>query len=217
MPKWFKTVLAVLLLPVCLGAVVALGRVMQATGRADTIWFATLAGAACWLAIYFFLPRPMWLYVVGHELTHALWTWLFGGRVRRFKATSQGGHVVITRTNFLICLAPYFFPFYAFCLILLFAAGHLVWDWSRHVAWFHILIGLAYAFHVTLTVHALRTKQSDITQHGYFFSAVIILLGNVLTLLLGVPLLTREVNWLDALGWWLGATGDLLLRLGRRF
>jgi hypothetical protein len=215
MPKWFKTVLAVLLLPACLGAALALARVVRATGRADTIWFATMAGAACWLAIYWCLPRPMWLYVVGHELTHALWTWLFGGKVRRFQATARGGHVVVTKTNFLISLAPYFFPFYAFALIVLFLIGHLIWDWSRHLAWFHLLAGAAYAFHLTLTVHALKTRQSDVTQHGWLFSAVIILLGNVLVLLLGLPLLTREVRWLTALGWWFHGTGEVLLWLGR--
>ncbi len=58
------------------------------------------------------LPKPMRVYVFGHELTHAIWTWLFGGRVKRFKATSTGGHVVDHEEQFLITLAPYFFPLY---------------------------------------------------------------------------------------------------------
>ncbi|MBI3191792.1 MAG: M50 family metallopeptidase, partial [Pedosphaera parvula] len=110
MPKWVKAILAVLLLPVCIGAAKALWRVLQASGSADTFWVAMLAGAACWVVIFLLLPKPMWLYVVGHEMTHALWTWLFGGRVKSLKATSKGGQVVVTRSNFLIVLAPYFFP-----------------------------------------------------------------------------------------------------------
>ena len=109
MPKWCKTILAVLLLPLCLGAGWALERVVRASGNADTIWIALLSGAACWLVIYLLLPKPMWIYVVGHELTHALWTWAMGGRVTKFKASSQGGHVLVSKNNFLIALAPYFF------------------------------------------------------------------------------------------------------------
>lgn len=77
-PKWCKAIIAILLLPVCIGAGSALWLVIQASGKADTIWMATLSGAACWLVIYLLLPKPMWVYVFGHELTHVLWTWLLG-------------------------------------------------------------------------------------------------------------------------------------------
>src|SRR5256884_9728744 len=179
MPKWVKTIIAVLLLPLCLGVTKAAGRVLRASGDADTVWVAMLAGAACWLVIYLVLPRAMWVYVFGHELTHALWTWLFGGRVKKFKATSEGGHVVVSKNNFLITLAPYFFPLYVAIVVLVFMVGHWIWGWTRYAVWFHLLAGAAYAFHVTLTCHTLRTRQSDITQQGRFFSAVIIWLGNV--------------------------------------
>ncbi|MBI3191531.1 MAG: hypothetical protein HYZ36_02620, partial [Pedosphaera parvula] len=159
----------------------------------------------------------MWLYVVGHEMTHALWTWLFGGRVKSLKATSKGGQVVVTRFNFLIVLAPYFFPFYVFVVVLFFVLGHVIWGWTRYLVWFHLLVGAAYAFHVTLTWHTLQTRQSDITQQGYLFSTVIIFLGNVGVLLIGVPLLTAKVGLGRALGWWLEETGGVLHRLAGLF
>src|SRR2546422_3112273 len=213
--KWAKMIIAILLLPVCYGAAAALWLVLRASGTADVVWVATLAGAGCWLAIFLLLPKPMWVYVFGHELTHALWTWLFGGRVKKFKATSEGGHVVVSKNNFLITLAPYFFPVYVAIVVLVFVVGQLIWGWARYVVWFHLLVGAAYAFHVTLTCHALRTRQSDITQQGYVFSAVIIWLGNVTVLLLGVPLITARVSLLTALGWCLQNTGEILHRLGR--
>ena len=215
MPKWLKTVLAILLLPVCVAAVTTLMRVVRASGSADTVWVAFLGGAACWVVVFLLLPKPMLVYVFGHELTHVLWTWMFGGRVKRFKASAKGGHVVVSRTNFLIVLAPYFFPLYAVLVVLIFAAGHLAFGWSRHFLWFHLLLGAAYAFHVTLTGHILRTQQSDITSQGWLFSAVIIFLGNITVLIAGIPLLTARVGLLDALGWWLHSTGDVYLRLGR--
>jgi len=216
-PKWLKSIIAILLLPFCAGAVGALVRVVRASGGADTFWVAFIGGAACWLVVFLLLPKPMLAYVFGHELTHALWTWLFGGRVKRFKATSDGGHVVISKSNFLIVLAPYFFPFYVVLIVLIFAIGNFLLGWDRHLVWFHLLVGAAYAFHLTLTCHILRTRQSDITSQGWLFSTVVIFLGNISGLLLGIPLLTARPPLLAALGWWLQESGAVLLRLGRLF
>jgi len=208
MPKWLKFIIGLLLLPACVGAARTLARVISYSGRADTIWIALLAGAACWLTIFCLLPKPMRIYVFGHELTHALWTWLFGGRVKKFKATGNGGYVVVTKSNFLIALAPYFFPVYVVVVIAAFAIGHFLWNWRNYIVFCHLLIGAAYAFHVTLTVHILRIRQTDITSQGYLFSAVVIFLGNVLVLVVGIPLLTSEMSvawvmrswWADTLG-----------------
>jgi hypothetical protein len=216
-PKWVKLMIAVLLLPACAGAALTLGSVMRACGGADMTLVPILAGAACWVAIYLLLPRPMWLYVFGHELTHAIWVWLFGGSVKRFKASSSGGHVIVDKNNFLISLSPYFFPFYAVLVVLIFLVGHLIWNWRDFFVWFHLLVGAAYAFHVTLTAHVLKTRQSDITSQGYLFSAVVIFLGNTLVLLLGLPLLTARVDLIIMLGWWLKNTGEVVLRLGKLF
>lgn len=215
MRKWFKFVIAILLLPVCAGAAMALWMVVRASGGADTTWIPFLGGAACWCAIFIWLPRPMWIYVFGHELTHALWTWLFWGKVKRMKITSSGGHVIVSKTNFLITLAPYFFPLYAALVVVVFAIGHWIWDWRSYLVFFHLLIGAAYGFHVTLTFHTLQTRQSDITSQGYLFSAVIIFLGNVAVLLFGIPLLTEKTGLLNAAGWLFECTGQVFHWLQR--
>lgn len=215
MPKWIKFVIALLLLPVCAGAARALWLVLRASGSADTTWVPFLGGAACMLVIFIWLPKPMWIYVFGHEWTHAFWTWLFGGEVKRMKISSKGGHVVISKTNFVIALAPYFFPFYAVVVIVIFAIGNFFWNWHGYLVWFHLCVGAAYGFHVLLTFHTLKTRQTDITSQGYLFSAVIIFLGNVLVLLLGIPLLTARVGILNSLGWWAECTGQILHWLQR--
>jgi hypothetical protein len=211
--KWIKFIVAILLLPVCAGAALSLWNALCAGGGVDAVWVPLLAGAACWLVFFLLLPKPMWIYVFGHELTHALWAWLFGGRLKNLKVSSGGGHVVVSKSNFLIVLAPYFFPLYVALVVAVFSMGRLIWDWRSFRVWFHLLIGAAYAFHVTLTWHVLKTRQSDITSQGRLFSAVIIFLGNVCVLLLGVPLLTMKVGLLDELGWWLAGTGQVLLWL----
>ena len=215
MPKWVKLIIAIVLLPVCAGAARALWQVLRAGYGADTVWVPLLAGAACWVVIFFMLPKPMWIYVFGHELTHALWAWLFGGQVKKIKVTSSGGHVVISKTNFVIALAPYFFPLYAALVVVGFAVGHWIWNWHGYLVYFHLIVGAAYAFHLTLTFHVLQTRQSDITSQGWLFSAVVIFLGNICVLLLGIPLLTARVGILDSLGLWLEYTGQVLEWLQR--
>ena len=215
MPKWIKFIIAILLLPICIGAVTALWMVIQHSGSADTTWVPLLAGAACWIVVYLLLPKPMWLYVLGHEFTHAIWAWLFGAEVKRLRVTSTGGHVVITKTNFLIALAPYFFPLYAVLVVIGFLIGDWIWHWRYLLAFFHLFLGAAYAFHVTLTAHILQTRQSDITDQGYLFSAVVIFLGNIIVLLLGIPLLASKVGVWTALGWWFECTDEVFHRIGQ--
>jgi hypothetical protein len=219
MPKWCKMIVALLLLPVCIGAVKALLLVLGHSGGGDAMnfWVAFGGGAACWVVVFLLLPKPMWVYVLGHEFTHALWTWLFGGKVKKMKVTSKGGHVITDRTNFVIALAPYFFPVYVALVVAGFVLGHLIWNWKAYMVWFHLLLGAAYAFHVTLTWHILKTRQSDITEHGYLFSAVIIFLGNISVLLVGVPMLASRIGVLTALKWWMECTGQVLQRLATLF
>lgn len=215
MPKWVKFLIALALLPVCVATGQAVGQVLLLSTAADRFWIPFVAGMAAWTAVFLLLPKPMWIYVFGHELTHAVWTWACGGKVKRLKATSEGGHVLTTKSNFIIALAPYFFPFYAALVVLVFVLGDLVWHWRvSYLPWFHFVLGAAYAFHVTLTFEILKTRQTDITSQGYFFSATVIFLGNALVLILGVPLLTGY-DLFHALGRWLTDIHEVLQRLAR--
>jgi len=100
-------------------------------------------------------------------------------------------------------------------VVVVFLAGQALWNWRPYLVWFHLLLGAAYAFHVTLNWHILKYSQTDIGDQGYLFSAVIIFLGNVAVLLVGIPLLVSKVGILTALGWWLQCTSETLHRLGR--
>ena len=206
---------AVFLLPVCLGTAKALWLELAHAGAFDRVWLPLLAGAACWVVIFLLLPKPMWLYVFGHELTHAVWTWVFGGSVKHFQAGSSGGRVLTTKTNLVIALAPYFFPFYAVLVVVIFMVGDLIWGWRQaYLPWFHLLLGAAYAFHLTLTWEILKTRQTDITSQGYLFSGVVIFLGNALVLAMAVPLLTGH-GLLDAFKGWAQCNAEVLQKLAR--
>jgi hypothetical protein len=219
-PFWSRIVrlaLAVLLFPLCVGGTVTVFHLLLQTKSVAAFWIALVTGAAVWLLIFLRLPKPLWLYVVGHELTHAIWTWAFGGRVKAFRATSKGGYITVTRSNFLIVLAPYFFPFYAVIWVVFFALGNWLWGWQSWIPLFHFGLGITYAFHATLTLYILRTRQPDLESEGWLFSIIIIWMGNLLVLIIGIPLLTGQVPILTALGQMIAESGQVLKWLGLRF
>lgn len=79
-----RNLLALVLLPVLAGYFRALLQVISGLQDANTVWVALASGAACWVIVLLTLSNPMWLCVFGHELTHVVWTRIFGGRVKDF-------------------------------------------------------------------------------------------------------------------------------------
>jgi len=215
--RFWRWSLAIALIPICVGISWAVGDLLYRIGRLSQFWIPTVAGAGVWMVVFFGLPKPLWLYVVGHELTHALWAVVCGGKVTRFKASSKGGHVIVTKSNFLIVLSPYFFPLYAVLWVLFFGLGDRLFDWRAWLPWFHFGLGIAYAFHLTLTSYILRLRQPDLDSEGWFLSTMIIWLGNALTLLIALPLLTRVSTLMTAFGWAFQRTGRFLENAARFF
>lgn len=205
-----RWLIALALLPLGAGCTWALLDILIKSRAAVDFWLTLLGGGACWLVVFLLLPKPMWLYVVGHEMTHALTAWLCGGKVKSLKAGAEGGQVVLTKTNALIALAPYFLPLYSLLWALVWLGIRLVWPEIGFTLGFHFGIGVTYAFHLTLTAHILRIRQPDIIGEGRVFSAMVIWLGNTLTLLFAVPLLTDQYRLLDALILVGERTGQLL-------
>jgi hypothetical protein len=203
--------MALALIPVAVGVSWAVLDLTRRVGSSVDFWVPIAAGASVWLVIFASLPRPMWVYVVGHELTHALWALLFGGRVKAFKATSQGGHVVLTKTNSLITLAPYFFPLYAVLWAVAFLGVAWWFGWQRHLFWFHFGLGLTYSFHLTLTAAVLRVRQPDLDGEGWIFSGVLIWLLHGVLLLAALPFLVRGLAPVSVLS----LTADRMLRVLR--
>jgi len=144
-------------------------------------WFFSL-GVVLWLVAFFGLPRPLWLYVFGHELTHAVWVLAMGGRVHRFRVTREGGHILADRTNTWIALAPYFFPIYSVIAISVYGALALFVDVSPYRNVLYAVIGTTWSFHLTFTLWMVPKGQPDLHYGGTFFSVVLIYLLNLLIL-----------------------------------
>lgn len=155
-------------------------------------WWLYVLGGGIYLGIERLIKKPMWLYVVGHELTHAISGILSGAQVHSFKATAKGGEVRLSKSNVFIALSPYIIPLYAVLLIGLYALVKIFYP-RPEVTWaFQVLLGAALAFHLSLTFTAFHSHQSDLKVVGFFLSGVLIALGNSLILgILGVTLFTK--------------------------
>lgn len=229
--RWLKFVIALFLLPSCailtqtFFTVFARATVSERLWAAEEFWFFSL-GVVLWLIAFFGLPRPMLLYVFGHELTHALWVWLMGGRVSRFRVGREGGHIVTDRNNFWIALAPYFFPIYSLLAIALYGGASLFVNVQPYGRLLYAAIGVTWAFHFTFTVWMIGKNQSDLSDQGTFFSLVVIYLMNLLLLSAMLVLASRQITFAEFgrdllknvanFAGWLGAVADQFVRGARR-
>ena len=189
MGRFLKFLIALALLPLVAGEVWTLIDLARLSLSADqwksADWLISLgAGFLVWFLIFIFLPRAMWLYVLGHEFTHALAAMIAGGKVSAFRVTSQGGHIMTDRVNWWIALSPYFVPIYALIWIGLWLTVdfyHPLKDWQPIL---YFGLGLFWSFHLTFTWSMLHPRQTDLSGEGYLFSAVVIAFFNLLGFLI---------------------------------
>ena len=146
----------------------------------EFLWFS--GGVAFWLALYFFLPHPLLVYVFGHELTHAVAVYLAGGHVSKFKVSSDGGHIISSKINTWIALSPYFIPIYSVIVIGIYGGLSLFYDVTPYRHILYLLVGVTWAFHATFTVTMIGKGQTDLAYGGTFFSLLVIYLMNLLLL-----------------------------------
>lgn len=216
--RLLKLFIGLALLPSAVALTLTAWEVMRTLAFAQTTWRGGLGVAFCagygvWLAVFLLLPSPMRTYVLGHELTHALWALLMGARVSGLRVSKSGGQVRTTKTNWVIALAPYFFPFYAMLFLALFLIGRAIWGWDRYWPVLMFFVGAGWSFHVTFTLMMLlHTEQSDVTSQGVVFSAVVIYMMNLAVMLAVTIGLSQSVtlwqagdamarHWLLTHGW----------------
>jgi hypothetical protein len=145
---------------------------------------AILAGVLAFLAMWIVLPPPVRLYVLGHELTHAVWGLAFGARVSNLKVGAKGGSVSLSKSNVWITLAPYFFPFYTFLVIVIALVTYAFLRPLPCLPLWMFLIGFTWAFHVLFTLETLSVRQPDVKLYGRMFSWTVIFIVNVAIVLL---------------------------------
>jgi hypothetical protein len=111
--------------------------------------------------------------------------------------TRDGGHIVTDRNNFLIALAPYFFPIYSILAIAIYGGLSLFYNMQPWGRLLYAIIGVTWAFHFTFTCWMIPKKQTDLSDHGTFFSLVIIYLANLILLSVMLVLAARQITFAD--------------------
>lgn len=125
----------------------------------------------------------LYLYVLGHELTHAVFVVIYRGRVTDFHVSSTGGYITTNKTNLMIALSPYFVPWWSCVAAACFALLRLFFDLPK--PWdlaFYGVMGLTWTFHVAWTIWMIPRDQPDLRENGTVLSLVVIFLGNLLVL-----------------------------------
>ncbi|MCU0795688.1 MAG: hypothetical protein MUF31_07095 [Akkermansiaceae bacterium] len=122
----------------------------------------------------------LYLYVLGHELTHILFIWLFRGRVEDWGVKASGGYVTTDKNNIIIALAPYFLPLWAVVILVGFSLTGLFMPLTpTAMKTFYALLGFFWGFHVIWTVWMIQHDQPDLRENGVFLSLNIIFLTNL--------------------------------------
>ena len=101
-----------------------------------------------------------------HELTHAIFAWLTLHRVVGLKVTwNNGGQCVYAgdgQGNWLISIAPYWFPTLLFPVIII--------ESITHTALLHYGVGIVMGYHLLSTWRELHPRQTDLHQTGFIFA-----------------------------------------------
>jgi len=171
-----------LIIPACLAAGYSTARQIAQCGDFWQSIIFFFIGFAAYLAFFLAFRKPFRTYLVGHELTHALWVFLFRGKVHEIRLSGRGGQIKATKKNTLIALTPYFFPLYT---IILMAAYFVASRWINFGYSYRFVvfaIGFTWSFHLLLNIFVLRRGQEDLRVSGKFLSLVTIFLLNLVVL-----------------------------------
>jgi len=199
-----RWMLGLLLLPFCVVTTWTLFEQFKDVTLHAHFWstaaFWYFATGALWMGGWFFtrLFRPWFLhaYVVGHEWTHIVFIWCFFGKVKTWKASPEGGHVITNKSNIVIALAPYFVPLWSTVAMLL----YLVLRHTMHLPpvaekVLYFVVGFTWTFHLLWTLWMIPRDQPDLRENGTFLSLVIIYLVNLLVLVGLLCLASDHMSW----------------------
>ena len=90
---------------------------------------------------------------------------------------------MLSKTNLLITLAPYFFPFYTFIVVVVALVTSAFVHPLPFLPLWMFLIGFTWAFHVLFTLETLSVRQPDVKLYGRMFSWTVIFIVNIATVL----------------------------------
>ncbi|MDA7862382.1 MAG: hypothetical protein QNK83_02890 [Akkermansiaceae bacterium] len=154
--------------------------------------------------------RFLYLYVLGHELTHALFVYCCGGRVSALKVSTDGGYIMTNKSNLLIALSPYFVPFWSLILVGIYGLISLKATIPYGEQGLIVLLGGSWCFHIVWTLWMIPKDQPDLKEHGTFFSLMVIVFCNLVLLSAMVCLASPDLTWKIFVFNWANISWDLI-------
>lgn len=151
----------------------------------EPIWYSCM-GILLFLCLKFSAAANsalVYIYVVGHELTHALAAKLCFAHVGAMEFDISGGYVETDADNLFIALSPYFLPLWMCCWMLLLWVGNLVVPFESFPAWLYGGLGFWWCFHLYWTGWVIPREQPDMLEKGLELSLLITLLMNIVVLI----------------------------------
>jgi len=175
-----KFIIGVLALPLMYGVTVAFyDNLILIEALATSLRFF-IWGIVFYVVLHLLFYKPTYFYVLGHEAVHAAFAWIFGGKIKSFKVSGDGGSIATDKSNIIIDLGPYFVPIYAIIVTVIYFV--VASSYTINGALFVFLIGFTLAMHMISTVEVMKIRQPDIVRSGYLFSIVVVYILNVIVI-----------------------------------
>ena len=187
------------LIPLCVAITISFYKGLIAIECISKSGLVFILGALSYSLVHLVLFKLDFLYVLGHELMHAVATLFSGGKVKGIKVSSKGGSVKTTTPNFFVILAPYLVPAYTVFAGFLYFLLSFFMDVTKYSGTFIFLIGFTLMFHLSYTAGSIREKQSDLIKTGYLFSISFIYIINFIIVFSIMSLLFEEASFFDFL------------------
>jgi hypothetical protein len=131
-----------------------------------------VSGALFWIV----LRKKLGFFgVFGHEFAHLVMGLLMFQKPEAFFATASRGHVRVGGKNFLVDLAPYYFPTFSVVLLLVFPLLKA----SAYPVYFAVL-GFVTGYHLISQIIDFKFYQGDIRVSGKAFSVLFCLFASLL-------------------------------------
>ena len=165
------------------------------------------------LALYFLAPlvgiMVIWgiipglngsaLAIFAHEVTHMLAALLTGHKPKAMSIQpDKGGSFTYQgKGNWLITIAPYFFPTFPFLWML----GGIWFEYQEQVfpEWYIVTFGVLVGYHIVSNFYQIHSEQTDFKKAGYLFSMMFIPGANIL--LIGYLWSFILKGWTGLFGW----------------
>lgn len=208
--KWPLALCSIIILPFSINELQDSGIVSEIFSKRHTIVGGFLAYFFLWVFLFRKPSAGYFFSTFEHELTHAFFALLTFKSVTGLQVTwkSGGACQIAGGTNWLIYIAPYFFP----TLMIIPIALSFVVE-RQYFASLEVMLGAIMAYQITSTYIETHRGQTDLRETSFLFAALFLPTANVMIYATALIYFLRggdeasdyiSNSWLNALNWSVG-------------